>query len=377
MRNLFVTLILIFTAKLSFACDASIEKFSRDCWMQDRVAKLRETYAAKGINLDEIGEYKVLRFIDRHSWEKAKTFKRAPHKIYDPAPATWKVWENGINTTFNDLPKKHALNTHINLDKNSFAKINEILLTDGTTSIKDKVTDSNKKPGEYRIQNDNAVGFCAEADKAQEFAESIQKSEESLARFQQRWESLVGLRFSDVVKNEGGPDFDNANFLSQMTVSETGCHRDRTVFIQYSPTIEVMNQIEWISIFIKTNLQSYVRGEAYLAPVEFAAFVQKWFVSVHPFADGNGRTSRAIQEMIMYNFGLPFVPAGDLQNDALDDLDNYVENTYKKLDSMLTELEMCVDKREKWRIPRACRTIEELNKTNNEYTPQTNLHGAG
>ena len=358
MKNVFTFIILLILGHSTFACDASIEKFSRDCWMQDRLLKIRETYAAKGINVDEIGEYKALRFIDRNSWEKAKRLSTAPLDIYEPAPDTWKVWESGIDSIFKNIPAT--------LDKNTFAQINTVLLTNGTTSIKDKISDQSKLPGEFREKTDKSVGFCAEFGTTDRYREAIRNSEDSMDRYLKRWESETGVRFSDIVLNEKGPAASDANLLSEMNVTKRSCNQGRGMFVEYSQSYRVKDQIEWIRIFIKNNLQAFQRNEAKIAPVELAAVVQKWFVSVHPFADGNGRTSRAVQELIMHNFGLPFIPGGDLQNDATEDVDKYIENTYKALDTMLTVLEMCANDRDKTDIPRACQTIQELNTRNND-----------
>ncbi len=361
MKTLLATLILFLAATQAFACDASIEKFSRDCGLQDRMAKIRTDYAAIGVDVDEIGEYKILRFIDRASWEKAKLLKKAPNNIYNPAPATWQVWEKGIDSLFKGQQLKHVLFGKMNLNQSIFSRINTVLLTDGVTSIKDKNTSQSKKPGEFRHNSDVGVGWCAASANANNYRLSIRKSEDSMERFQKRWESLMGVQFRDIVKNEDGSNWRRADLQSGMHVTDGACRGGDGVFIGYSDSGQVERQIDWIRIFIKSNLESYHRGEPKLAPVELAAVAQKWFVSVHPFADGNGRTSRGVQELIMANFGLPFVPGGDLQNDAMEDVDVYIENTYKKLDSMLTQLEMCVKQRADLQIPRACRTIDELN----------------
>ena len=363
MKKLFVSLFLILSAQQALACDASIEKFSRDCWMQDRLAKLRETYAAKGINLDEIGEYKVLRFIDRNSWEKAKLNEKAPLEIYHPAPSTWQVWENGIDYVFQSISGKNSLYSTA-LDKETFATINKVLLTDGVTSIKDRISDPSKKPGEFRGRWDNIVGFCVNFDKIDKYRADIKSSEDSMERYLQKWEFETGVRFSDVVEQENGPDHRDASLISEMKMSRNGCNGGKGMFVEYSPSKKVKSQIEWIRIFIKTNLSYFQNNNGRIAPVELAAVVQKWFVSVHPFADGNGRTSRAVQELIMQNFGLPMIPGGDLQNDATEDIEVYIENTYKALDKMLLTLEMCANERDETSISRACRTVKELNQSN-------------
>jgi hypothetical protein len=38
---------------------------------------------------------------------------------------------------------------------------------------------------------------------------------------------------------------------------------------------------------------------------------------------------------------MPYAPGGDLQNDALENPETYIQNTYSKMESMLTFLESC------------------------------------
>jgi Fic family protein len=49
----------------------------------------------------------------------------------------------------------------------------------------------------------------------------------------------------------------------------------------------------------------YRRSEPSLHPVELAALVHVRFVTIHPFADGNGRMSRLIMNFVLRRAGYP------------------------------------------------------------------------
>lgn len=363
MKKILGTLIVLLASYKAFACDQNLQPFARDCALQDRVAALRSKFAAQGVDLDEIGEYKGVRFIDRAKWDYEISMKKAPTDIYTPAPATWNVWESGIDSLFKNRLNKDALyNGSTILDQNQFSHINTVLLTDGVTSIKDVNTNQKKKPGEFRFKNDQGVGYCAGNVDKKSYLQSINRAEDSMIAFQEKWESLLGVRFKDVVKQNNGLKPKHATLKPGMNITQSTCRTGTGIFVGYSSSKDVENQIDWIRIFIKTNLEAIQQGRGVISPVALAAIVQKWFVSVHPFADGNGRTSRGVQDTIMANFGLPYVPGGDLQNDAMENAEVYIENTYKQLEIMLTKLEGCAEKRSMGVISRACRTIEELNK---------------
>lgn len=352
MKVLIAAFILVFFNE-AFACDYAIAKFERDCKIQDRFIQIREQFAAKDVNIDEIAEYKALRFIDRASWEWAKKEKVAPLKIYEPKPITWQVWEKGINHIFNSQPNKGILYRNFTLNSATFSAMNTVLLTDGKVSIKSSISDQSKNPGDYRQNTDTLVGFCAANDK--NYAQLIEKSDISLRNFQEKWQisyqQMTGVSFT-------------VDLTSHMKLDGDCIRSDGGlgIYVAYAPSSEVPSRMDEISAFIRANLESYQMDQAILSPIELATVVQKWFVSTHPFADGNGRTSRAVQDLVLTNFDMPYVPAGDLQNDALEDLTVYLETTYSKIESMLDLLEKCVHKRDKrWRVPRACKTIEELN----------------
>jgi prophage maintenance system killer protein len=66
-------------------------------------------------------------------------------------------------------------------------------------------------------------------------------------------------------------------------------------FIDYRDIPKAMNDfIEW-----------YQLNEKNLHPVTLAALSYRWLVSIHPFADGNGRTARLVMDWILQKNGYP------------------------------------------------------------------------
>lgn len=317
------------------ACDDAIKPFVRDCAIQDRFLALKNSYANRQVNIDEVAEYRVIRFVDRQSWERAKTSRIKPDQIYQPAPATWMVWDSGIREVMRVGGAKGQLINGYVLDEASISYVNKVLLMNEAENlnIKDKGTDQALKPGEYRKVTSTGVGFRSGG---KDYSSMINLSEESMNRLQSRWEAAMGAPFGDLLRDAGVANYADANLRSGMKDDQARS------FVFYAPSTVVPVSIEWIKNFIRLNLERYKTGNPVLSPMELAAVVQKWFVSIHPFSDGNGRTSRAIQDLILANFELPLVPGGDLQDDATAVYEDYIERTYAKTENLLSALEMCL-----------------------------------
>ncbi len=81
-----------------------------------------------------------------------------------------------------------------------------------------------------------------------------------------------------------------------------------------------------------------------LSPVEVAVLAQKFYVGVHPFSEGNGRTSRFIQELFMTAFDMPHGSSGDLMdNDVLMTFSEYYHLTLNETLSVVRNVEGCLE----------------------------------
>jgi len=67
-------------------------------------------------------------------------------------------------------------------------------------------------------------------------------------------------------------------------------------------------------------------------------------VQVHPFSEGNGRTSRFIQELILTSLGLPHGASGTLMNiDVYSPPENYYVTAMQKTEELIGRMESCLD----------------------------------
>lgn len=354
-----ITFALILFNSLAYSCDdilksssneAAKERFKKDCDYQDRYARVRSIFRKHNLNITNVAEYKALRFIDRASWNNNLFSNKLPiNLIYTPAPITWDIWDEAINSIF---PSDESKNILINdLDKSNWLSnqyisyLNRVLLTNGVFSSKGSGTDPFSKPGTMRSHLVPAVGFCA-SENYSYIDNMLKQSNRALKNYQYKWEKAAGISLKNVIKKMNGEKWKKATFEMDMIISSGGCSNGRGNFVYYISSKDVIKSVDWIRIFLKYNLQKYVDGHPIIPPIELSAIIQKWLVSIHAFADGNGRTSRALQDLILMNFDLPFAPGGDLQNDSLENVNVYIENNYLQIDRMLKMLESCSDELE-------------------------------
>jgi hypothetical protein len=349
-----VALVMTILPTATWACDNALAT-TRDCQIQDRYRNLKSSFSTMNVNLNDIAEYKAIRFIDRKSWETAKAMQTPPKSIYNPAPMTWNIWSNGMDS----LNSENLALDQLRVD--AFSKMNRILLTDGVDNVKDDRTDEAKAPGEIRGYTDAQVGFCShEVGDHKAMAES---SLQSMLKLQSQIEKALNISFQTLVTKESGVTPGLATMGVTLRGIAPGCGPDGTgIWVSYTRSELVAGNMDWIRILIKTYSKN-AKLKQILRPIEFAALIQKWFVTVHPFADGNGRTSRALQDIILETFDLPYAPGGDLQNDALEEYTKYIANNYAATEAMLTKLESCEAeyKSQNNQISFGCQTVQKLN----------------
>ena len=90
-------------------------------------------------------------------------------------------------------------------------------------------------------------------------------------------------------------------FYSGIDEEYAGRYRDYQVFItgtEYLPPSP-----EDVPDLMKRFVAELGQKEALMHPIEYAAYVHRRLVDIHPFADGNGRTARLLMNLILINKG--------------------------------------------------------------------------
>ena len=366
MKILIALLPIVFVSTYSFACDRWMSVYPRDCSIQDRLVKARSNFAKYQINIDEVSEYRVIRFVDRKSWESAKRSNTPIANIYKPAPATWIVWDEGIRFIFGTTSLKNQILANDITNERSLSTWNYHLLSNGTLVTKDPNTDRTVYPGQFRPVDAGGVGYCVNDNN--DHQARLTSAAQSVDRFQKKWEAQAGKTIAEIVDKKFGPGQEAATFATEMTVMNScgGKYRNGQ-WISYLPSPKVMSRVSWLNTFVEYNLRSYEAKRPLISPIEFAAFTQKWFITIHPFSDGNGRTSRAYEDLLMANFDLPYVPGGDLQDDVESDFESYLANTYEKIENMLGTLESCTKQMDQAGVasaPAYCLPVANYGQTN-------------
>lgn len=62
-----------------------------------------------------------------------------------------------------------------------------------------------------------------------------------------------------------------------------------------------------VPILLNEFFKWYNKNKEKLHPVELAALVHLKFVTIHPFGDGNGRTSRLLMNFVLHKYGFPLL----------------------------------------------------------------------
>jgi hypothetical protein len=283
----------------AFACSPALRWDAEMCAVADQTQQLRQDFTNKfNLDMDQIAEYRALRFIDRKSWEASlKKNVWFPWKVYSPSPETWLRWEKGESYSLRLL-----LDSHWNL-----ADLREIHRSGLTSRLMSWWSTHLKGAGPGRVRNrffQLAPSFtirCTDKVDAEAFARV----------WNYDLHDKNGIPLVTVMKQHEGREHGRRLKTFEDHKCPDRIHYQAEVL--YLSSRRVLSEIDrWIRAVNESRSNEWKHE---YDPVKRIAELQRWFVSIHPFGDGNGRVSRWIQDVLLRELGLPYLASGDLQDD--------------------------------------------------------------
>ena len=350
------------------ACDDFLKKYKTECDIQNRYLKLKAGFEKHGVDVDFITEFRAIRFIARRDMKR--TIEKKPGgfltwDIYDPAPKTWLKWEEGnfhrsiVSAEMQCLSDKGK---GWKFSTASLAKLHKKTIGGGLAGPMEKIPLVEKlfpKPGEVRRRGHANSGFMVQ----KWMKRPLTKEEYSLIKnfelkdkdgnplvrttmlFRQPNLKKYLNRFSEKSKL--------ASYLSKKfkggAVGQVGYLRSKQVPYEMARLFKHINEaIRFYKTGKKTRGDSDFNDFDYKRnPLQLVADLQRRYIAIHPFHEGNGRMSRFIQDMLLSLFNLPASPAGDLQSDVLTTNAIYRKETVEAFKLAMTNLETCLKQYDK------------------------------
>jgi hypothetical protein len=302
---------------VAMACSSFLEKYPRECAIQSKYNKLKKDYKDLGIDIENITFYRALRLIDKNdlNFETSKEENRfLPWEVYSPKPKTWLYWELGDrcrkdlilskqtgSLTLDDLKTLHRqmIDSDILGAKKSFLATLKLVATPGNIRSGMNITS-----GELDY-------------------EMTPEQKKVIENFE-----LMGT--------DGNPLF-YANFFKPPHKKN---YIAKTWYVKSS---NVERELKAYLEEIGSSIDNYKEGkEMGQTPLEFVADIQRKYIAIHPFSEGNGRVSRMIQDFVLDKLDLPLIPAGRLQNDLYREGKLYREDTISEMNNLVDELSACL-----------------------------------
>jgi hypothetical protein len=342
--------LLLFSSSL-FACDEIFKSYPLECSLQDRFIKTKQEFNKLGVNHEYLSAYRTIRFISRKAYESHLKEKKDPNPqmIYKPAPLTWDIWEQGAiyaDSGNIDWSKELSLETLKDLHENAIVKE---IMTKASTILK------GARPGKMRSRHTQmAPGFkisCEDKTSIQDLEFILNYDLED-----SKGNKLVRLHpKSDVNYSRGGV------VMSIDTKYYSIC-KDRNYghgFFLYLESAKVPFAInEWLEMANEGLGKIRTGKKMDVSPVEFMADLQRRFISIHPFGDGNGRTSRFIQDSLLKSLNLPIPASSDISNDLFSPTKKYRQMMVESIKGNMSYLERCLKEHQSGKVSLECTELK-------------------
>lgn len=313
------------------------QKLKSECNQSLRYLNMANNFFNYGVSLENVNLYQSMRYIRRYDYERARMVNMPVPLIYQTddnnkpidqrTTLVWDNWMKGIS--------------QLETEKYSIAK--------GMSFIKDDLV---------RVH----IGFYQYSDEVGQYAHDPMKG--VFKKPTDNDGSWMLLRNQQEEVETTATFAEINNFYKRIGLIDT--HRDPSIYdvLRIKPTTDkngqpilgvyggdtranmehVRNILNFMNIMLRQGILGYhmAYNDRLFTPGEVAYIVQQFYVQVHPFSEGNGRTSRFMQELILTMMGLPHGSSGDLMEiDVYSTFPSYYQTAMTKTNEVLNEMENC------------------------------------
>ncbi len=327
-------------------------RLTKECELSSRFKALNQKLQTENqINLTDIAEYQAIRFVQREWLNSAATASKPVEIIYQIAKTQyalpfsqqsgviWDDWANGVRQlepTIEALKSGQAFNLgalkkiHRGLfpfypfidEHGEFAHEPNPGILKPTTSVDDDIywwtldTPADVASAKTVVNGENefykSLGLLTPAPKGFPAYVSNPLNVREVSKLDGSGQKVTGL-------------FSGSSMVNRQNVEL------------------VLNMVDQL-IKQAQNGNHMIWKDHLFTPAELAYLTQQFYVRVHPFYEGNGRTSRFLQELILSSFGLPHGASGDLMDiDALTEHDVYYQKAMAANFALLDRMDRCAD----------------------------------
>lgn len=373
---LFIRRALLFTlcmGSLAEACLPVLQKTSTLypagqgdlCRLADRYAAAKESLRQRGVDATRIADVRAPRFIRGTDWTKHNkslwTKSYDPRFIYDvgnqATGSVWAGWDTAatfIDTKAEEHYAKIASKSFHGFDFSTptLLYVHNLALgpAEGTLAGKMRVGLAYGK-----AYNDGTSFTAMSAPTLQEIINIRNDGYKNTMTGKNivTWESTAcyeKLTSAEKTKLTGGKNDSRYADVESLPKRESPFQDSNGVMRQcgyyaYPNSTEVMFQLDTLRNDINSRMSKLLQAsngyQEEVDPVYIAARIQRWFVSIHPFGGGNGRTSRLLMDLVLQSLGLPAPILEDMDTDLTSSERQWSIEVSKGMEKTVQLLENC------------------------------------
>lgn len=343
-------------------------KLNKECELSTRYKDLNEKMqSAYQIKLTDIAEYQAIRFVQRSWLSESARVEKPVEVIYQvfkdqyalpvsqQSAAVWDDWAVGIQQLD---PMITAFKEGKSFDLEALKKIHRGLFPFYPMIDEHGNFAHEPYPGVLKPTASNAADiywWSLNTDAEITSAKAVVQNENAYYK-------KLGL-LTEAPK--GVPDY--VSHILDVRVAEKRGDPSQQVTALFSGSDVVNRQnteliLEMVDALMKKARlgQHLIWKGQLMTPGELAYLVQQAYVRVHPFYEGNGRTSRFLQELILVSFNLPHGASGDLMDiDALTESSEYYNKAIEVNFALLEKMKQCSDEYQQVARKKDVRGIEQ------------------